>query len=54
MAHALEARDVAVIEISCRVVGSLALHSPTNQLAIQGAGGCKMVCECLRRCVDDI
>jgi hypothetical protein len=51
MDHALGAGDVAVVEIACRVVGSLALHSPDNQRALQEGGACHMVCECLRRSV---
>lgn len=51
MAHALEARDTAVVEIACRVVGALALHAPETQRALRESGACRMVCECLRRCV---
>lgn len=49
MAHALEAGDVAVVEVACRIVGNLALHSAANQGALREAGACAMVAECLRR-----
>jgi hypothetical protein len=51
MAHALEVRDTAVVEIACRVVGALALHAPETQRALRESGACRMVCECLRRYV---
>jgi hypothetical protein len=51
MAHALEARDTPVLEICCRVVGNLALHSQENQTILRQGDACAMVCECLRRWV---
>lgn len=49
MIHALEARDIPVLEICCRVVGNLALHSSDNQVVLREGDVCHMVCECLRR-----
>jgi hypothetical protein len=49
MMHALELRDVPVLEICCRVVGNMALHSAANQAALAEGGACQMVCECLRK-----
>jgi len=49
MRQSLEVQDMPVIEICCRVLGSLALHSEVNQVSLREAGACLMVCECLRK-----
>ena len=49
MRQSIEVQDMPVIEICCRVLGSLALHSEVNQASLREAGACLMVCECLRK-----
>lgn len=49
MKQSIEVQDMPVIEICCRVLGNLALHSEINQAALREAGACRMVCECLRK-----
>jgi len=49
MRQSIEVQDMPVIEICCRVLGNLALHSDTNQASLREAGACRMVCDCLRK-----
>ena len=49
MRHSLDLGDIPVLEIACRVVGNLALHSTENQACLREEGACAMVCECLRQ-----
>lgn len=49
MRQSLEVQDLPVVEICCRVLGNLALHSEGNQESLRQGGACRMVCECLRK-----
>jgi hypothetical protein len=49
MRQTIEVQDMPVIEICCRVLGSLALDSEASQVFLREAGANRMVCDCLRK-----